>query len=210
LEAASKTFPGIGSRKQKIIRRFVSAVTSKSLALANHPERANNSSSRRPVPSVPANTPRPRCRYGCWPRKLSRGWRLFDAGTGTGIFALAARRLGADEALGIDTDPRAVAHARRNARFNCIARTKFIVADVLQWNPASRYDIITANLYSELFIAALPRFQLWLRSGGWLIASGILHNQSQLVVSVLEDRCFRLEQARRRGKWVALLCQLAR
>ncbi len=143
-------------------------------------------------------------------RKLSRGWRLFDAGTGTGILALAARRLGADEALGIDTDPRAVAHARRNARFNCIARTKFNVADVLQWNPASRYDIITANLYSELFIAALPRFQLWLRSGGWLIASGILYNQSQLVVSVLEDRCFRLEQARRRGKWVALLCQLAR
>jgi len=143
-------------------------------------------------------------------RKMSTGWRIFDVGTGTGILALAARKLGADEALGIDTDRRAVAHARRNAQLNGVGRTKFIVADVLQWNLAGRYDIITANLYSELFIAALPRFQLWMRTGGWLIASGILHNQSQLVVSVLEDQCFRLEQLRRRGKWVALLCQLAR
>jgi ribosomal protein L11 methyltransferase len=143
-------------------------------------------------------------------RKLPRGWRLLDIGTGTGILALAARRLGAEEALGMDIDPGAVAHARRNANLNCLARVRFIGADVLRWKTVSRYDIITANLYSELLITALPHFRLWLRSGGWLIASGILHNQSQLVVSVLEDQCFRLEQLRQRGKWVALLCQLAR
>ena len=45
-------------------------------------------------------------------RRLPSGWRLLDAGTGTGILALAARRFGAGQVLGLDADPRAVGHAR--------------------------------------------------------------------------------------------------
>ncbi len=111
-------------------------------------------------------------------RPLSRGWRLLDAGTGTGILALAARFLGAGEVLGLDNDPRAVAHARQNARLNHVSRARFLAADVLVWKPPVRYDIITANLFSELLIAALPRFRRALRAKGRLIISGILREQA--------------------------------
>ena len=140
-------------------------------------------------------------------RPLSRGWRLLDAGTGTGILALAARFLGAGEVLGLDNDPRAVAHARQNARLNHVARARFVAADVLRWKPTARYDLITANLFSELLIAALPRLQCALQAHGQLIISGILREQAAAVESALLRRGFAIQKKRRRGKWVALLCR---
>ena len=141
-------------------------------------------------------------------RNLQPGWQLFDAGTGTGILALAARRLGASKVLGLDNDPRAVAHARQNARLNHISRAKFIAADVLRWKAPGRYQVVTANLFSELLIAALPTFRHVLQAKGRLIASGILQQQAPSVIDALGRSGFGLERQRRRGKWVALLCSL--
>ena len=78
-------------------------------------------------------------------RNSAPGGHLMDAGTGTGILALAARRFGVDEVLGIDEDPRAIAHARQNARLNHIARARFVRADILCWKPDGRYDVIVGN-----------------------------------------------------------------
>ncbi len=138
-------------------------------------------------------------------RNLPPGWRLLDAGTGTGILALAARRFGASEVLGLDFDPRAIPHARQNARANHISRAKFMVADVLHWKPTLRYDLITANLFSELLIAALPTFRRALRAKHPMIISGILLGQADSVVEALDRSGFELETKRRRGKWIALL-----
>jgi ribosomal protein L11 methyltransferase len=140
-------------------------------------------------------------------RKLPHGWRLLDAGTGTGILALAARRLGAGQVLGLDDDPRAVSHARQNARLNYIARARFVRADILQWKPAVRYEVITANLFSELLVAALPIFRRALAADGRLIVSGILREQFGAVVRALGHARLQLEQKRRRGKWIALLAR---
>lgn len=138
-------------------------------------------------------------------RNLPRGWRLFDAGTGTGILALAARHLGAGEVLGLDNDPRAVAHARGNARRNQITRARFVSADLLQWQAPMRYEVITANLFSELLIAALPVFRRALCARGRLILSGILRTQESAVVRAMHSAQFEVLRVRRRGKWIALL-----
>jgi ribosomal protein L11 methyltransferase len=136
-------------------------------------------------------------------RRLS--WRLLDAGTGTGVLALAARRLGAREVLGLDNDSRAVAHARQNARLNHIARARFIAADLLRWKPSARYEVVTANLFSELLVAGLPTFRQALRAKGYIIASGILHGQAEAVGRALHRNGFQLEKQRGCGKWIALL-----
>jgi ribosomal protein L11 methyltransferase len=138
-------------------------------------------------------------------RSLSPGWDLLDVGTGTGILALAARCLGAGEVLGLDSDPRALAHARQNARLNQISRARFLARDVLLWKPTARYDVVMANLFSELLIAALPIFRRALRRTGRLIVSGILREQAESVVRALHQAGFHLEKQRRRGKWVAVL-----
>lgn len=142
-------------------------------------------------------------------RPSPRARRMLDAGTGTGILALAARHFGASEVVGLDNDPRAIAHAKGNARRNEITRAKFAVADVLCWQPDGHFEIITANLFSELLIAALPTFRRALLPGGHLIVSGILREQTTEVIHALREHSFVLRTARRRGKWVALLAHFA-
>src|SRR4030095_1910141 len=98
-----------------------------------------------------------------------------------------------------------VAHARQNARLNHISRARFMATDLLQWMPSARYEVVTANLFSELLIAALPTFHRALRATGCLIASGVLREQAESVARALRRARFHLEEQRRRGKWIALL-----
>jgi ribosomal protein L11 methyltransferase len=137
-------------------------------------------------------------------RRLVPGWRMLDAGTGTGILALAGQRFGAREIVAIDNDRTAIRTARENARCNKVRGVKFIVGDIKNV-PAGRFNIITANLYSDLLTSVLPLFRRSLAKDGQLILSGILRVQEAPLTRALKAKGFHAKEARRRGKWVALL-----
>ena len=137
-------------------------------------------------------------------RRLRAGWRMLDAGTGSGILALAGKRFGAGSVIAIDNDRTAIATARENARVNAIRAVKFIVGDVKAMAPG-RFDVITANLYSELLAQVLAQFRSSLFDDGRLILSGILRPQEAKLTKALKASRFRILEARRRGKWVAIL-----
>ncbi|HLW36509.1 MAG TPA: 50S ribosomal protein L11 methyltransferase, partial [Chthoniobacterales bacterium] len=126
---------------------------------------------------------------------------VVDLGTGSGIFALAAKALGAKQVIGIDNDPIAISTAKQNAGLNKIRGVKFRVADVRDWTLEGRVDVVTANLFSELLIKILPK----LRGVRWLILSGILRNQEADVKRALTRMKAQIFDIRRRGKWVAML-----
>ena len=134
-------------------------------------------------------------------RRWKRGWSLVDLGTGSGILALAAKRLGAGRVIGIDNDPAAISMAKSNARLNKIRGTTFQLGDVHRWNPAQKTDVITANLYSDLLIEILPK----LRGGEWLTLSGILCSQQDELVGALQRNHLDVISVKRRGKWMAFL-----
>lgn len=138
-------------------------------------------------------------------RRFPTGWTMLDAGTGSGILALAGQRFGAGPVIAIDNDRMSIATARENARVNEIAKVKFVVGDV-KTRLAGRFDIITANLYSDLLEAVLPQFRRSLAEDGRLILSGVLRAQERQLTRALKASSFRVLEARRRGKWVALLC----
>jgi ribosomal protein L11 methyltransferase len=140
-------------------------------------------------------------------RNRSDTWTMLDAGTGSGILALAANLFGARNVIAIDSDPRAVAIARGNARLNRIDNVLFKVADVTKYKPPRRLDVIAANLFSELLIKAIPRWQRALTEKGFLIVSGILRAQEQDVVRALRKSGFTAQEIRRRGKWIAILAR---
>lgn len=137
-------------------------------------------------------------------RRLRGSWRMLDAGTGSGILALAAKRFSAGSTVAIDNDRTAIATARENARVNGIRGVKFIVGDVKAMPPGP-FDVITANLYSELLEATLPQFRSSLAEDGRLILSGVLRQQEAQLTKALKASRFRIVEARRRGKWVAIL-----
>ena len=128
---------------------------------------------------------------------------LLDLGTGTGILALAAKRLGAARVIAIDHDPVAIATARENARRNKLNNIDFRVADVRRWPFPPRIEIITANLFSELLIEILPK----LKRAQRLILSGILRDQEAQLVRALKRNGVAIVETRRRGKWIAILAQ---
>ena len=138
-------------------------------------------------------------------RQRPRGWTMLDAGTGSGILAIAASQLGAARVLAIDNDRVACAIAKRNARTNRIRNIEFRTSDVQRVKLKKKFDVITANLFSELLIKALPRFARHLSPSGILILSGILWSQERAVAVALGRNGFVLQEVRRRGKWIALL-----
>lgn len=138
-------------------------------------------------------------------REPPRGWSMLDAGTGTGILAIAGSCLGAARVLAIDNDPLACTTAMRNARANRVRNIEFRTGDVLKQKLNGKFDVISANLYSEILIEALPLWSRRLTSGGCLILSGILRPQEKAVIAALRRDQFALPEIRRRGKWVAIL-----
>jgi ribosomal protein L11 methyltransferase len=143
-------------------------------------------------------------------RTLPRGWSLLDAGTGSGILAIAGSRLGATRMVAIDNDPLACATAQRNARRNRIRNIEFRTGDVLKQKLRGKFDIVTANLFSELLIAALPAWLPTLAENGRLILSGVLRSQEAALTTALRRHGCRIAETKRRGKWIAVLAVPAR
>ncbi len=142
-------------------------------------------------------------------RRLTSGWRMLDAGTGSGILALAAARLGAGQILAIDNDPLAISTAKENARRNRISGVEFECGDITK-KIRRRFGVITANLFSALLVAVLPRFRTALTREGVLIVSGVMRNQESDLLRALKRNSFAVCEIRRRGKWIALSAALRR
>jgi ribosomal protein L11 methyltransferase len=138
-------------------------------------------------------------------RGMKPGWSMADLGTGSGILALAARRFGAGRVLAVDSDARAIATAKENARANRAGKIGFREADARHWRPLSRLDIVVANLFSDLLIQTLPNLRRYTSPGTRLILSGILRAQEHDVVRALYAHGIGILEVRRRGRWVAIL-----
>jgi ribosomal protein L11 methyltransferase len=138
-------------------------------------------------------------------RRLAPGWMMLDAGTGTGLLAIAGSYFGARRVLAIDNDPLACATAKRNARANSARSVEIRTGDILEQNLTEKFDIVTANLFSEILIQGLPIWSRHLAPGGCLILSGVLRAQEGEIVGALHRRGFTSPEIRRRGKWIALM-----
>jgi ribosomal protein L11 methyltransferase len=105
------------------------------------------------------------------------GTFALDVGTGSGILAIAAARLGAAQVLGIDNDPDAIQAARESLLLNPAApQTVFDLADLTaQALPAA--DVVTANLTGALLTRTAPALLAAVRPGAILIVSGLLASE---------------------------------
>jgi len=132
-------------------------------------------------------------------------WDFNDLGTGSGILAIAAKKLGARKVEGCDFDPHAVRTARENVALNNAAPLPIRKTDVLKWTPNRTWHVVAANLFSEVLIQASATIADAVAEGGYLILSGILREQEAGVVAAFRKRGFSFSRAVRKGKWVALL-----
>ncbi|HIU84343.1 MAG TPA: 50S ribosomal protein L11 methyltransferase [Candidatus Aphodousia gallistercoris] len=108
---------------------------------------------------------------------------VLDYGCGTGILAIAAKKLGADNVLGTDIDPQAVEAAIENARAN-EAAARFVLPDEM---PEGCFDIVVANILSNPLKLLAPALLSRVAPEGYLVLSGILARQAQEVIDVYRE-----------------------
>lgn len=133
-------------------------------------------------------------------------WTALDVGTGSGILAIAAEKLGAARVAAFDHDAAAVRAARANARRNRCTRITFATRDLLRGRaPAGRHLAVLANVYSSILIEAAPRLTAAVAPGGVLIVSGILRDQWSAVRSAFAREGFSAVRTLHRGKWSTAL-----
>jgi len=136
-------------------------------------------------------------------KRKATAWTVADLGTGTGILAIAAKKLGAGETFACDFDPFSVAATLRNIERNATPEIQVIEQDVLQWQPPKNgYDVVLANLFSTVLIEAWPVIAKSLAPGGDLIVSGILATQAWDVFTAAAGSGLGFTKVIRKGKWV--------
>jgi len=138
-------------------------------------------------------------------QKKNYAWSLLDAGTGTGLLAIAASRLGAGRVEGFDFDPTAVGVARRNLKRNKARSINIYEADLFEWNPGkTQWDVITANLFADVLTPNMSKLNDALLPGGHLILSGILLEHKDRVLDAAHATGLPEPTTLQKGKWTTL------
>jgi ribosomal protein L11 methyltransferase len=130
-----------------------------------------------------------------------QGLRVVDVGTGSGVLAIAASRLGAPTVVAIDDDADAVTAARENLALNPEARVELILADV-RGAALGRFDVVVANLTGGLLIGAADRLRSLVLPSGRLVLSGLMDPEADDVLHAYAG--WRVEWRGREDEWIGI------
>jgi len=142
---------------------------------------------------------------------VPRPWSVIDVGCGSGILSIAAVKLGAVSALGVDIDAGSIVNARENANTNRMGDELILevgsIQEILDGRFAFRKaPLVLANILApvivRLFDAGLAEL---ITEDGSIILSGILQEQAQNVINAEQAKGLRLNERKQMGDWVAMM-----
>ncbi len=175
----------------------------------------NNDSGRLPVILDPGLTfgtgahPSTRMVLETMEQTVKPGYHCLDLGSGSGILSIAALRLGATSAIGVDVDPKAENIARENAAYNGFAAPEFTALtgnvltdrEVMEELAEKQYDVVLVNIVADVIIALAPVLPRFLRENTTLICSGILDTRLADVKNALEKAGIEMIQEKACEDW---------
>lgn len=139
--------------------------------------------------------------------RVKGGERMLDIGTGSGILAIAALKLGAAQAEGVDIDPMCVRTAGENAQRNGVQdRFKVLVGD-LSDKASGVYNIITANIVASAILSLAPHVPALMAPGAVFIASGIIDTRKDEVLEGLRAAGLDPFEVHEKRGWVCIVCR---
>lgn len=146
-------------------------------------------------------------------RAVKPGFCCLDLGSGSGILSLAALRLGAHSAVGIDIDPKAEDIARENAAYNGFGAPQFTAMtgnvtedrEIMQHLAAQKWDLVLVNIVADVIIGLAPVLPNFLTEQTLLICSGILDTRLNDVVAAIENAGLSIVETRAQEDWRCIL-----
>ena len=141
-----------------------------------------------------------------------QGKNCLDLGSGSGILSIAALRLGAKAAVGVDIDPKAEDIARENAAYNGFSNPQFtaltgnVTADKNLMNRlrGTHYDLVLVNIVADVIISLAPILPQFLEDGSALLLSGILDTRLEDVRRAIEKAGLSIVAAKAKEDWHSL------
>lgn len=148
---------------------------------------------------------------------IQQGDEVIDVGTGSGILAIGASKLGASRVLALDLDPVAVSSALENTRLNGLEdRITVVESDLLsvlkqeageELRVTLPVRVVVANILAEIILLFIDDVYQALQPGGYYIASGIYKNKEQAVEEALLAAGFEITETAREEDWVAFVAR---
>lgn len=135
------------------------------------------------------------------------GGTVFDVGTGSGILAMTAAKLGAKDIKAVDIDGVAVRTARENIARAGLADCIEVKQGDLLCGTEGKADVIVANILADIIILLLPDIPGKLKEGGLFFASGIIENYQDAVTEAAKKAGLRVKEVTRIKDWVGLLME---
>ena len=133
------------------------------------------------------------------------GMTVIDVGTGTGILAIAAAKMGARDVLATDLDPMATRVATENVALNHLSDTVRTACGDLLESVDETADIVVANIIADVICMFAQPLVDHIVPGGLFICSGIIKEREQDVVNALTAADYTILETKRKGEWVAML-----
>ena len=140
---------------------------------------------------------------------VKTGFRCLDLGSGSGILSIAALRLGAGSAIGVDIDPKAESIARENAAYNGFSAPEFtaltgnVTEDTALMSKLQQnsYDLVLVNIVADVIIGLAPVLPAFLNGSSILLCSGILDVRLDDVVHALEQAGLEIQEIKAKEDW---------
>lgn len=130
---------------------------------------------------------------------IKGGENVLDYGCGSGILTIAALKLGAVHAMGLDVDEQAIQASRDNAKTNSV-KAEFCLAGEA---PKQQFDVVVANILTNTLKLLAPLLACSTRSGGYIVLSGVLDKQVNDVINIY-TQWFDLKPAIMEDGWACL------
>ena len=153
--------------------------------------------------------PSTRMVMGAMEQLVTPGASCVDLGSGSGILSIAALRLGASSAIGVDIDPKAEDIARENAAYNHFAAPAFtaltgnVTADAAMMDKLSQnqYDLLLVNIVADVIVGLSPVLPHFMTAQTQLICSGILDSRLEDVVAALDKAGLQVTAIHAKEDW---------
>ena len=131
---------------------------------------------------------------------------VFDIGTGSGILAIAAAKLGAKKVIGVDLDPVAVDSAKENVSFNNLNNIEILYGNLMDV-VKGKADLVVANIIAEIIVVLAEDVKNFLVPGGLFITSGIIRERRELVETKLKEKGFKIKEVKEQGEWLCIIAE---
>ena len=135
-------------------------------------------------------------------KHIKGGETLLDLGCGSGILALAALKLGAKSAVGVDIDPLAAKTAAENGKVNAFTPPAFSVfcGDMTE-QIRDKFDVVTANIVADVLILFLKNARQFMKPNGIFIISGIIDTREEDILNSIKENHFTIKERHESKEW---------